>query len=173
MSKKKTPSAPRAELHCRIFSFIETLDPEFAEAIKHLCLEGALSPGHGISGVTFLYPLDDEYRATIIKKAHSEEANDAVKMMESLIVQQSLQSGDDWLRGPVGSRGEVLFKVKSASGKNAVLEGDGKEEVKLEHNNEFKTLAKREGTLAVWNIVSGRPPTTGQEFKRPRASTLR
>lgn len=163
MASKKKPQMAK---YCQIFQFIEELDAEFAGAIKNLCMIAALSPGPGSAGVTFLYPKDDEFRAEIVAKTYSKDADEAVKMVDALIVPDFLGTAEDWTRKPVGSAGHVLYKVKSASAKSVVLEGE-KGDVKLEPNHDFKVLTKREGRISVWNIVSGRPPTTGEGYKRP------
>ena len=71
---------------CRIFQWIEGKDERFASAIRNLCMEGALSPGHSSPGLTFLYPEDAAYRAEICDKAYSDDADSAVTMIKALII---------------------------------------------------------------------------------------
>ncbi len=159
-SKKKTTMVKQ----CRIFQWIEEHDPELAGAIRDLCLEGALSPGGRSAGVTFLYPKDKAYREEIVSKTYSQEADDAVKLVESLIVPVPLISGADFNRGPIGSRLGVAYAVESAEGARVKLAGG----VELAVAEDFHPLARRAGDIAVWVITKGRLPLAGEAFKAAR-----
>lgn len=149
---------------CRIFQWIEGQDDSLAGAIHDLCMEGALAPGH--AGVTFLYPKDKAYREEIISKAYTDDADDAVKMIQSLIVPEGLLNASDFQRRPVGSYSGVLYEVEEASGDTVKLKGG----VVLKKADDFHLLRHKEesGRLAVWNITAGRLPLTGAEYQRPR-----
>jgi len=160
MSSKKKQQLSK---HCRIFQWVEAQDPDFAGAIRDLCLEGALSPGGRVAGVTFLYPKDKAYRQEIIDKTYSDEADDAVKLVESLIVPDALISGADFNRRPVGSRLGVKYAVESAdAGKVKLANG-----VELTLADDFRPLSRRAGDIAVWIIAKGRLPLTGEAYKAP------
>ena len=158
-SKKKTMVK-----QCRIYQWIEKQDSDFAEAIRDLCLEGALSPGGRSVGVTFLYPKDKAYRQEIIEKAYSADADEAVKLVESLIIPAPLISGADFNRAPVGSRLGVAYAVESADNKQVKLAGG----VELALAEDFHPLARRAGDIAVWIVTKGRLPLAGEAYKAPR-----
>ena len=113
-SKKKSLAR-----HCRIFQWVEAQDPEFAAAIRDLCLEGTLAPGKKGNGVTFLYPNDPAYRGEIVALAYSDEADKAVRLVESLIVPDALHKASEFQARKVGSRLGVPFTVESVSGEVA------------------------------------------------------
>ncbi len=144
--------------HCRIFQWVEDQDPEFAKAIRQLCLEGALAPNARTPGVTFLYPKEAAYRQEIIEKAYDDPDN-AQKMVEALIVPDVLLQAGDFSRRPVGNRCGVAFKVESAGNGKVVL-ADGVELVP----SGFATMASRTGALAVWAVAKGRLPQAGAPY---------
>jgi hypothetical protein len=155
--KKKTMTR-----FCRIFQWLEDQDAELAEAIHNLCLEGALSPGRS-GGVTFLYPKDKAYRAEIISKTYSDEADEASKMVESLIVPIALIAGADFNSQAVGNRLGVKLVVESAEGSKVKLAGG----IELSLAEDFQTLSRRAGDIAVWIVTKGRLPLEGEAFKAP------
>jgi len=149
--------------HCRIFQWIEAKDPDFAGAIRDLCLEGTLSPSGRSPGVTFLYPKDKAYRDKVVDKAYSADADEAAKIIESLIIPDALLQGADFQRRPVGSRLGVKYGVETAErGKVKLANG-----VELVASDDFHPLARREGALAVWLISKGELPLTGEAYKAP------
>lgn len=148
---------------CRIFQWVEAQDPAFAGAIRDLCLEGALSPGGRSAGVTFLYPKDKAYREEIVDKAYSDEADDAVKLIESLIIPDALLTGADFNRRAVGSRLGVKYTVESADASKVKLAGG----VELAPAEDFRPLARRSGEIAVWVVTKGRLPLTGEKYSAP------
>ncbi len=143
---------------CRIFQWVQKQDPDFADAIKDLCMEGALSNKYG---VTFLYPTDKSYRQKIIDKTYSEDANEAVRMLESLLVPIALLSGRDWDKQPVGNKCRVLFKVKVVD--SGTVEIEGKEPIVLTLCSEFKKLGNNQNAV-VWLVKKGTLPTSGGEL---------
>lgn len=145
----------RLSKYCRIFQWVEAQDPEFARAIHDLCLEGALSPGGRVAGVTLLYP-DKAFRAEIVAKADS-NPDEAVKLIESLIIPDVFLQQSEFGRRAVGNRCGVAFTVGA----------EGKGDVEVAPVADFSTLASKAGTLAVWRIVRGRPPTSGAAYAPP------
>lgn len=162
MSAKKKVKLTR---QCRIFQWIEDQDPEFAEAIHYLCLEGALSPGSRSTGVTFLYPKDRAYRQEIVDKAYGEEADEAVKLVESLIIPDALRTAADFGRRPVGSKLGVKYAVESAGGAKVQLAGG----VELAPASDFRPRDDRADRLAVWVVEKGRLPLSGEDYRAPMA----
>ena len=144
--------------HCRIFQWIEDRDPVFAEAFRHLCVEGALSPG--ATGVTFLYPEDAAYRQEIVDKAYSDDADKAVKMMEALIIPDLFTQSSDFNRRAVGTRSGVALNVESV-GDGCVTFAGGLTIVPAK----FTPLGDRR--IAVWQISKGRAPLEGKAYAPP------
>jgi hypothetical protein len=157
-SKKKGQPAK----HCRIYQWVETQDSELAGAIHNLCLEGALSPSGG-RGVTFLYPKDKAYRDEIVTKAYSEDADEAQKLIESLIIPEALLTAADFNRRAVGNKLGVRFVVESVEGSKVKLAGG----VELVPAEDFRPLAKRANDIAVWVVAKGRAPLTGESYTAP------
>lgn len=149
--------------HCRIFQWVEAQDPEFAGAIRDLCLEGVLSPGKGGAGVTFLYPEDAARRADIVAKAYSEDADAAVRMIEALIIPEALHKSSDFQSRKVGNRLGVPFKVESASESKVHLAGGAE----LAPAKDFSPLKSRADKVAVWKLVKGSVPTEGSGYTPP------
>lgn len=162
-------SKKKAALHkvCRIFQWIESQDDRLAGVIRDLCMEGALTPGFGSAGVTFLYPKDKAYRDEIVNKAEGDDPDGAVKIIESLIIPDSLQNASDFQRRPVGSHSGVLYDVEEASGDTVKLKGG----VTIKKADDFHLLQHKEAAgrmLAVWNVTAGKLPLAGASYQRPR-----
>jgi hypothetical protein len=149
--------------HCRIFQWVEAQDPDLAAAIRDLCLERALSPAGPAGGVTFLYPKEKEYRAEIVSKAYSDEAEEAVKLIESLIIPDALVQGADFSRRPVGSKLGVKYVVESADSMKVKIANG----VELVPSSDFSPLESRANKLAIWVIAKGRLPLKGEAYKAP------
>lgn len=152
--------------YCRIFQWVDAHDPEFAAAIRFLCLEGTLSPSSSRPGVTFLYPTDDAYRAEIIQKTYSGEGDDAEKMVQALIIPDSLQSAADFRSRPVGNILHTSYSVAKGDGAKVSLSGNT-----LEKAGDFKTLSRRKDVLAVW-LMSGseRLSTEAGDYNPPKSA---
>ena len=146
---------------CRIFQWVENKDREFAEAIKDLCMEGALTPFGKSTGVTFLFP-DKKFRKEIIDKAYSDDADDAIKLINTLIIPDNLKQSSEFKNRPVGGRHGVLYKVVSTDNGRVTFEGGAT----IVAAKDFNTLAKRD-SIAVWLLESGRLPLTGESYTPP------
>jgi hypothetical protein len=146
---------------CRIFPWIELQDSDFAGAIRDLCMEGNLSPGHYGTGITFLYPKDKSYREEIVSKAYSDQADEAIRLIESLILPVLVTSAADF-RGDIGSKLGIKIEVEGVTGDKIKL----KNGAVIVPVNSFKPL-KRDN-ISVWMIDSGRAPMEGPEFKPPK-----
>ena len=161
MAGKK--GAPQLTKYCRIFQWVEAQDPAFAGALPDLCLEGLLSGGRG-AGVTFLYPKDKAYRQEVVDKTYSDEADEAVKIVESLIIPDALPAAADFgKRAAVGSRLGVRYAVEASDGDKVRLAGG----VELVPAEDFRTLARRAGDIAVWLVAKGRLPLAGEAYQAP------
>ena len=159
MSSKKKQQLSK---YCRIFQWVEAQDADFAQAIRDLCLEGALSPGGRSSGVTFLYPKEKVYRKEIIDATYA-DADEAEKLVQSLIVPDALVASADFNRRPNGSRLGVKYAVESADSSKVKLAGG----VELALAEDFHPMSRRAGDIAVWIVTKGRLPLTGDAYKAP------
>lgn len=139
---------------CRIHLWVEAQDDELATAIRNLCMEGHLS---GRSGVTFLYP-DKKARAEIVSLTYS-EPDQAVKILESLILPRCIKTASEFRSGDVGSKLGVALEVEKVTGSEVTLKGGAV----LVPATDFVPL--RKDNLAVWKVKSGTVPTTGPEYK--------
>ncbi len=156
MASKKT-SKGQLKKFCQIGHYIRQKDAEFADAIDHCCMGGALRPHRG-AGVTFLYPADAEFRGEITALVYSEQAEDAVALLESLIVPDCLTAAADFRR-EIGSKRGVRLEAEKVEAGRVTLKGGAV----LVPADDFAPL--RRDNIAVWTLVSGRPPLEGPEFK--------
>jgi len=163
-------SSKKDKQFCRIFQWVEEKDKDFASAIQHVCMEGALSP-KGSPGITLLWPEDKSFRKEVIEKASEGEAEEAVKMIKSLIIPDYFKSlGDfDKRKDAVGSLLGVKYVVKFSGGKASIMDQDGKE---LELSaTKFQTFGTpQHQVLAVYCFKGGRLPLSGAAYERPRAA---
>lgn len=147
--------------YCRIFQFVEANDADLAQAIRDLCMEGALA-ARG-AGVTLLYPAEKGYRAEIVDKAYTDEAEEAVHLLESLIIPMAVRSASDFRSG-VGSKLGVKLEVEKVEGSKVFLKGGAV----LKPSTSFRPLGtKASEKMAVWVVESGRVPTSGEKFELP------
>lgn len=167
--------------YCRIYQWIEKHDPEFAECIRDLCLEGALSPYKEINGITFLMPdKTSKLRENIIKYTYSNkegaDADAAIKLIESLIITDlipDIKAFETIKKNniSIGNRLRYRFYITDIKN-NHVLFKNG---LKLEPVTNFNTIAKKEYSntsnklnLAVWKIIDGEPPMEGDKHELQR-----
>ncbi len=151
----------RLSKYCRIFQWVETQDSALAGAIRDLCMEGQLWPRRG-RGVTFLYPKEKAYREEIIAKTYSDEAEQAIRMLEALILPVHVATPADF-RGDIGSKLGVKLEVESISGGKIMLQGG----VQLAAAPSFEPL--RRDNIAVWLLEAGRAPLDGAEWRPSRS----
>lgn len=164
MSSKKKPTLQK---YCRIYQWVEAQDPDFAQAIRDLCLEGHLSPGGKKRGVTFLYPADAAYRQEIVAKTYGADGDEAARMVEALIVPDAFVEGASFSQPgrQVGNLAGVLLPVEKATSKAVHLAGG----VELARCETFLPRETRQSDIAVWLVAKGRLPTEGAPYTAPRA----
>lgn len=177
--------------YCRIFQWIEKNDPDLAECIKDLCLEGALTPYRGINGITFLMPgKSSNLRSKILKYTYSskpnEDADTAVKLIESLIITDNLPDIEKFEfyskhSTPMGNKlriRQTIDKVTKNSTGGIVSLNKGTCTIKPV--TDFNILSKRNPdqetnryNISIWNIIEGEPATEGEKFniQRPVSSS--
>jgi hypothetical protein len=155
--------------YCRIFKWIEDRDAELSEAIRDLCMEGALAPNRSINGITFLMPsVASPIRKDIVTKAYTKDADEAVRLIESLIIPDIFTSVNDFVNAkrPIGNKLGVKFTLDKSS-KNEVHFKEFK--IRLtEPNFSMNTLHKKENIIAVWDLIDGSPPVTGDSYNAPK-----
>lgn len=166
MASKSKSTDKKMVKYCNIMTFLDDHDSDLGSAINKLCLTRSLQPRQ--SGITFLYPAEKSYHKDILEKAYSESPEHAVEMIKSLIIPVALLTAQDFKKNSIGSLNGVGYTVKSAGSDGVVLEGSNGD-VTLKLNSSFKYLNKKsagDDSIAVWDVVSGRLPLTGAEYKR-------
>ncbi|PKB97160.1 hypothetical protein RhiirA5_433622 [Rhizophagus irregularis] len=91
--------------------------------------------------LTFLFPKDKKFHEELKEKVFNDfgsEAEEAVKMIKSLIISDLLRTNANFLQREVGNIPNVPFVVEKIEDSKVILEG------------------------------SGRPPTEGEGYKKPR-----
>ncbi len=152
-------SGKKLQKHCRIFLWVEGHDPALAQAIRDLCMEGALSPGRASSGVTFLYPTA-AVRKEIIEKAYGPDAEEALRLLDANIIPEVVRTPAEFRRVG-GNRLGVQLKVVGAEGSLVRLEGGAV----LRPAEDFSPL--RKDNIAVWTVEEGELPTEGPPAPKP------
>jgi hypothetical protein len=135
MSKKKL------QKFCQLTQVIKSYDPVFYNALDDLCLLPLFRPA--LEGITFLYPVSNKIRKSIITATYSKSPEDAVKLVKALILRKFYSKPDEISNGSNALNQVVnvqnghwgTFKVKQASDINYfnhrgkismfLLEGDG------------------------------------------------
>jgi hypothetical protein len=148
---------------CQILSWVEVQDSALADAIKHLCLTGIFHP-RSRPGITFMYPKDKEFREEIVTKAFGEQAEEAVSLIESLVLLDVFRSGAEFGQRPVGSARGIKLAVESADVGRVRFAGG----LELVPADDFRVLERgAPPRLAVWLIAKGRPPLEGEPYAPP------
>lgn len=154
--------------YCKIIDFVEAVDSELADVIKHLCAEGALTSLKGKPGITFLMP-EGAYRTELFKLAYSDKPEEAIRagdMLNALIIRDVFKSPSEWKEREVvnslypyqvvdvasTTASEVTFK----SGAKAALDTRFKDSSRPREDKSGKPRS----VLAVWKITGGIPVTT-------------
>ncbi|CAB5212864.1 unnamed protein product [Rhizophagus irregularis] len=116
--------------------------------------------------LTFLFPKDKKFHEELKEKVFNDfgsEAEEAVKMIKSLIIPDLLRTSANFLQREVGNILNVPFVVEKIEDSKVILEGG----VELSPAKDFRPLPA-DANLAVWYVNKGRPPTEGEGYKKPR-----
>lgn len=146
--------------YCKIIQYIERHDPDLANLIKNVCLDG-------IRG-TFLYPTKQQIQK-ILNLGYSSESEKAMDIIQSLTIPVTISKPEDFKNA--GNMLGIKFEVdKIANGKvtlknGAVLEKAADFEPHKYYNRKDKKYADR--NISIWKIVSGEAPMTGDEYTIP------
>lgn len=128
------------------FEWLQKEDPEFASAVRQLCLEDMLKTG------TFMYP-EKEYRDTITNLAY-EDDNKASAKVKSLMIPFTLHDAQDF-------REESDNLGNAAGAKLRLNKAQRKGEVDFEGFKLLKVSSFKAPDAAVWRLRGGHPPVTG------------
>lgn len=150
MSKTKASS----KKHCGVVKYLEREHPEFAEIISDLCLEGIFNGRKG-DGITFLLP-NSGLMKEISDVAYEGDPEDAVNMITACVLYGHAKDAADF---PSHTGNKAGFSVKSkVEGSDVVLNG----KLKISHNKDFEPF--KGNKVSIWNIVDGKPITSGDSF---------
>ena len=147
---------------CKITRYIEQIDGELARVISDLCLDRLFIPRGG-NGITFLYPAEKDYRKDIIKSAYSNEPENAIQTIESLIITDHLPRPGDFVlkKDDIPNLLRQRIEVTSADASSVKLACGGT----LHVDPGFVAINSREN-MAVYHLKGkGRIPLDG-----PRAT---
>jgi hypothetical protein len=159
---------------CRIFQWIEKKEPDFADFISQLCLEGTLAPRSGDgSGITFLCPTTQNQKE-IMKLAQSDKGADqqkAITMFLACVVPGCYKTAANFVSGQplLGNKAKVLLGKATANGAAVSFSTDDNTfEIKPAEGFKPITRDKNGPILAIWQVTKGHPPTTGVAYQLPR-----
>lgn len=145
----------KLQKYCRIYQWIEAHDKALAEAIRDLCMEGALSPKRK-TGITFIYPTTSQ-RKQIIKDTYSSDPIKAIQQLDAHILRTALVPGCDFQK-IISCRLGIIIKIKNHTDTEIILENGAK----IVIAEDFIPLQK--DNIAVWLLESGEMPTEGEEI---------
>jgi hypothetical protein len=134
-----------------IGKFLENHNAKFYDVLDCLEMNGALHPRMGKS-ITFLNP-DKKYVDEIIKKASGDDPEEAVEMVQSLILQGEYKTGADFekFKSDIPTLYGSKLVVKSVKGDTVEIDGGS-----LTLNKTFKPYTRsRKGlttTMVVWDL---------------------
>ena len=154
--------------YCQITSWIQHdkdhADPEFAEAIKDLCLDSFLKKARRNTGLTFLYPGDKKTRKEFCKKVFTAESRDAVESFKRYILPDVYETTEDFKTKDVGNILGYKYEVSSATASH----------VKFANGMEIKPIKSYvslnpalENLVKIYIITHGAPPESGDPYKVP------
>jgi hypothetical protein len=148
--------------HCKIFDYVEKVEPDLAKVIRGICADGALVPLKGKVGVTFLMPQDKAYIKSIVDLAYSGNPDDIEKahsMVCACIIRDVLKKPADWMAHrddiPNSLYPSQHVEVESASSTEVTF----KSGAKATPDPGFVDASKRKN-LAVWKLTGVIPITT-------------
>jgi len=155
--------------HLQIIDYLDIIDPEFAQDIRHCCANISLQPGRGKPGVTLLYPTEKSYREKIHKLAVSKDPADvgkACQMVNAMILREKLKTPDDWdsMKDDIPNSlfpSQQITVTKTSASKITLLGGS----VIVEPDSGFIDASTR-SNLAVWRIISGEIPINGPKSSK-------
>lgn len=156
-------SGKQFNAHCRIYDYVEKVDPELAKILYHTCANFALNNLKGKPGVTFLMPQDKAFVAKLSEKAYSmngEEVQEAANMLNALVIRDVFKTPAAWLAHkddiPNSLTTPQHVEIKEITKEGVVIFKSGAEAI-LDKNF---TDSSRNQNLAVWILTKGTIPVT-------------
>ncbi len=149
-----------ARAYCRILDFVERVEPELANIIKHTCNEFSLNASKGKSGVTFLMPPKSHALfvklETLTNSGSPEDLDVANDLINTHIFRDCFKTSKDW----VNSSSDIPNAMRISQHAEIDTAKTSSDRVVFK-NGATATLDKRfvDGSknrnLAVWLLESG------------------
>nr|QQV29346.1 60-62 kDa protein [Kaumoebavirus] len=151
MSKK---GDKKLKKFCGVDKYLKQEHPELYDAFDAVCMSNILKA----SKITLLLP-DAGYRQKIIDAVYSDETNKGTTMVKSLIIPFSLPTGKDFEanKGSLVNLNHHKLNFTSASNDKVTF---GEFEIAV--NKEFKVMNEDKTNSAIWNVVKGEVPLSGE-----------
>ena len=158
--------------YCQITSWIASSkggdDPDYATAIKDLCLDSFLKKSRQNHGLTFLYQGDKAIRKTFCKKVFTPHSREAVIEFKRHILPDIFTSPDDFNTKEVGNILGFKYEVIEATDKHIKFKGahDKPMVITLVHSftHLFESLEK---LIKIYKITSGEPQDSDIPYRAP------
>ena len=87
----------KQQKYCSILRYLEDNDKELHEVFERLCVGSILRPRGKANGVTFLHPVDKDYRKEIVDGAFGANPEKALQMLRSMTLQDFLPNTSDFM----------------------------------------------------------------------------
>jgi hypothetical protein len=141
---------------CKISKYLEIHDKQMFQVFDDLCLFPLLRVRN--RGVTFLRPVNKEFRTQIINATYSQSPETAVDIIKTLILYDFLLDAKSSMGRTIPNASKFKLEIEKIDGKKLIL----KSKHVIEPDNAFKTL--RHGDLAaVWTLSgTGGLPLSGK-----------
>lgn len=159
MSKTKASS----KKHCGVVKYLEREHPKFAEVISDLCLEGIFNGRKG-DGITFLLP-NSGLMKEISDVAYEGDPEDAVSMITACVLYGYANDAGSF---PSVTGNKAGVKMESSALKDGKVSFNGGKLTAV-HNKDFEPF--KGNKVSIWNIVDGKPITSGDSFNIRDAKT--
>jgi hypothetical protein len=143
---------------CRLGKFIEQNEPDLFQVFDDLCIMFLLKPERGTDGITLLLPEEASYKKSIIDAAYSENPDEAIKILKSLILKGCFKEAADFKRNKPINRLDHEIAIDEVKG-DVVKLANG---LTLKKSKKFVPISSREN-MAVFEISGkGQIPTDGE-----------
>lgn len=156
--------------NCKIYDYIQQVDPELAKIMHMVCVEGSLIGRK--HGVTFLHPKDKDVRDKLKKLASSQDpdkANEAGDMLNAMILRDTFKTSQDWMdkqsRIPNSLYPSQHVEVDKVTSKEVIFKSGAKATL----DEKFIDASKKRN-LAVWTLT-GSIPLNGTPLAKDEPKT--
>jgi hypothetical protein len=147
-----------------IFNFLRKRNPDLAEAIADLSMEGSLSSKRG--GLTFIMP-NDSLANRIIESTYSDNPEEAANLISACILSGYADKASNFPT-ETGNKLGLRVSLERVESGRVVLNGG-----QLEIQPSAGGLASEK--IAIWDLVSGEPVLNGEKWdaKSKKTTTKR